>query len=355
MIGRIIGYLTAVFLTAYLFFMYDAPVLSGILVFLIVYFFVSFLCLFFMRKKVLSVSDRIPSMGEMGKQIRAGITLRNFSRWMDLRCSFAVTAGYAGAREKKKRFRGTIRAGEEKTFWCKFEPGMCGCVEVRVKWIRIYDFLEILCISRKCEDTAYVKVMPEFQLIPLEITRPVREYQADADVYSGERKGDDPSEVYQVREYHTGDSLKDIHWKLSAREGELMIKERGFPLGCTVLIWFVADEKRSRKGRNRREGISRMLEKGASLSITLVEEKCIHMAAWYDEKNERIVKWRVDDEASCYEMIWRLMELKPCSDLVKRAVCYEEAFRGQEFAGIVAVDMEGNYLFDGKRREFLRL
>ena len=48
--------------------------------------------------------------------------------------------------------------------------------------------------------------------------------------------GDDPSEIYQVREYRERDSLKDIHWKLSAREEELMVKERGFPLGCVVLI-----------------------------------------------------------------------------------------------------------------------
>ena len=355
MIGRIAGYLAAVLVTAYLFFMYDAPVLSGMLVFLILYFFISFSWLFFIRKKVIPLLDRVPAMGETGRRIRAGITLQNSCRWMDLRCGFVAAAGYAGAPGKKKRFRGILGAGEEKTFWCEFEAEMCGSINVCVKRIRIYDFLGILCVSRKCEGSASVKVMPEFQLMPLEITRSTREYQADADVYSGERKGDDPSEVYQVREYHIRDSLKDIHWKLSAREGELMIKERGFPLGCVVLIWFEADEAKSRKRGQRRRGISRLLEKGASLSITLVEEKCIHMAAWYEEKNERIVKWRVDDEESCYEMIWRLMELKPCADPEKRAACYEDAFRGQEFAGVVTVDQEGNILRDGKIQEFLRL
>ena len=57
------------------------------------------------------------------------------------------------------------------------------------------------------------------------------------------------------------DSLKDIHWKLSAKEEELMVKERGFPLGCTVLIWFDV-----RAGKLSAEGFSKMIERAASLS-----------------------------------------------------------------------------------------
>ena len=79
------------------------------------------------------------------------------------------------------------------------------------------------------------------------------------------------------------------------------------------------------------------------------------MAAWYEEKNERIVKLRVDDEESCYEMIWRLMDLEPCTDREKRRACYEDAFRGQEFGSIVTVDSEGNLIQDGKKQELLRL
>lgn len=351
MIGRIIGYLAAVLVTAYLFFMYDAYVISGLLLFLILYFFIELLWMLLMRGKLVPVPDRVPAMGEPGKRIRAGVTLRNQSKRMDLRFDFTVKIHYAGRKGgKKKRYRGHIRAGEKKTFWCEFEPEMCGNVEVCVDKVRIYDFLGILCISRRCRKNARVKVMPEFRLMPLEITRRTRGFQADADVYSGERRGDDPSEIYQVREYRTRDSLKDIHWKLSAREGELMIKERGFPLGCTVLIWFEADA-----GTGGTAGISRLLEKGASLSVTLAEEKCIHMAAWYEEKNERIVKLRVDDEESCYEMIWRLLDLEPCTDREKRRACYEDAFRGQEFGSIVTVDSEGNLIQDGKKQELLRL
>lgn len=40
------------------------------------------------------------------------------------------------------------------------------------------------------------------------------------------RKGNDHSEVSDIRAYIAGDRPRDIHWKLSARHGELMVKER---------------------------------------------------------------------------------------------------------------------------------
>ena len=42
--------------------------------------------------------------------------------------------------------------------------------------------------------------------------------------------------------------------------------------------------------------LERMMEICASLSRTLVEEHCMHVVAWFDQKNVRVVRWRVKDE-----------------------------------------------------------
>ena len=42
--------------------------------------------------------------------------------------------------------------------------------------------------------------------------------------------------------------------------------------------------------------LERMIEICASLSRTLVEEHCMHVVAWFDQKNVRVVRWRVKDE-----------------------------------------------------------
>ena len=93
-----------------------------------------------------------------------------------------------------------------------------------------------------------------------------------------------------------------------------------------------------------------MLKTAASLSITLVEEKCIHLAAWYEEDTEQIVTVKVKDEESCCQMVWELIDIKPCGNTYMR-----ERFKGAEFSSIVTIDGQGQIKKDGKEELFLRL
>lgn len=38
--------------------------------------------------------------------------------------------------------------------------------------------------------------------------------------------GDDPGETYDIREYRSGDSIRQIHWKLSGKLDDIMIREK---------------------------------------------------------------------------------------------------------------------------------
>lgn len=348
---RMTGYFAIVLLVIYLFFMYDETVLSGILVLVILYPVCACIFLLLCRKKITAALDRVPPMGEKDKRIRAGVSVKNASRRFPLRCEAQLSVGNRTSGKKiRRRFGGLILPGQEETFWCEFETAFCGNVEVILESVRLYDLFGIFYIKRKVQRKAYVKVMPEFKLMPVEITRATREFQADAEEYSGEKKGDDPSELYQVREYRIQDSVRDIHWKLSAKEETFMVKERGFPLGCVVLVWIdFAEKERSAAG------FSRLLETAASLSITLAEQKCIHLAAWYEEKNERIGMKRVKDEKSACELIWQLMEIEPYRDPVRKQACFDDTFRGHEFSSTVTIDGRGVLRKDGEASELLRL
>ena len=52
----------------------------------------------------------------------------------------------------------------------------------------------------------------------------------DGESYEKDRKGEDASEIYDVREYRAGDRMQKVHWKLSAREDTIYIKEFSYPL-----------------------------------------------------------------------------------------------------------------------------
>ena len=79
----------------------------------------------------------------------------------------------------------------------------------------------------------------------------------------------------------------------------------------------------------------------ASLSRTLVEEHCMHVVAWFDQKNVRVVRWRVKDEETFYEMLWELMEAVPAAKREEEQSGFEEVFRTQKFSSVLVLDGQG--------------
>ena len=69
---------------------------------------------------------RIPSMGEEGKTIKAGITVKNQSAW-NMRYEAVILVGNKIEEKKKqKRIRGVIQAENVRTFWYELPGNICG-------------------------------------------------------------------------------------------------------------------------------------------------------------------------------------------------------------------------------------
>ena len=70
----------------------------------------------------------------------------------------------------------------------------------------------------------HIYILPEGTM---EAELDLNAYQAGmAEVEESKLKGNDFSDVSEVREYIPGDAMKNIHWKLSAKKDLLMVKER---------------------------------------------------------------------------------------------------------------------------------
>ena len=129
-----------------------------------------------------------------------------------------------------------------------------------------------------------------------------------------------------------------------------MIRERGFPLGCVVLIWIDYPE-----GKTEKNDFSGMVKNAASLSVTLAEEKCIHLVAWYDDLTGKVVMWRVKTvQDACY-MTWNLLDIHPYKRTDWMNECRMECFRGREFAAVIEVDASGRFWQNGQKAEYLRI
>lgn len=98
--------------------------------------------------------------------------------------------------------------------------------------------------QRTCADEEIALVYPRFA--SLSKRRPVRELETAA---AAPRAGSG-TELFGIREYRAGDSLRRIHWRSSARHGELVVREYE-PPGVQIIRIAVDPQPRTRQAADQ--------------------------------------------------------------------------------------------------------
>ena len=131
----------------------------------------------------------------------------------------------------------TSLAGSRKTSKIKaeYQTRCVGNIRMEIAKVWCYDFLGLMALPLsakywKAMEPETMLVLPRISEVPVMVSRQSRDFAGESEEHSKERGGDDPSEVFQIRDYQPGDKLRSIHWKLSAKTGEMMVRERSLPL-----------------------------------------------------------------------------------------------------------------------------
>ena len=113
----------------------------------------------------------------------------------------------------------------------------CGRVDIRIRSVDVCDMLglfRIPVVKRNCAiDTGSVYVLPELQRRAID-TEETADLGLDSVTYSLQKRGGDPSEIFQLRDYREGDARNSVHWKLSSRMQRLIVREFGLPLNPSL-------------------------------------------------------------------------------------------------------------------------
>ena len=112
---------------------------------------------------------------------------------------------------------------------------LCGCIEVRVCKLTIYDMFGIYRKTLDVNSDARINVFPDTFHMDVKLM-PGRIEDSESIEYSCEKPGDDRSETFGIREYQQGDDIRNIHWKLTGKCDDLMIKMPSLPLENSVLL-----------------------------------------------------------------------------------------------------------------------
>lgn len=194
---------------------------------------------------------------------------------------------------------GDVSVGERKH---SFEMAIegAGCHDILATKMKIYSMFGLVYLTRKCKDFSSVLIMPKIHSIGVQVTESVRNFLGDADVYDEFRPGHDSGETFEIRAYREKDKLQSIHWKLSAKMDELMVKENSLPKACAVVLLLEFHPWKKNGWKRKEKDAGAYLDLVASLSYTLMDQKCPHFVAWFSAEKNGIRRIRVDDEESFY-------------------------------------------------------
>ncbi len=99
-----------------------------------------------------------------------------------------------------------------------------GRLTLTVKQIKIKDLMGFFFLKKNMDSKGELIVLPE--LIKQEIGDKTYFESGMLESEESSQKGNDFSDVQEIREYIPGDKLMSIHWKLSAKRDILMVKDR---------------------------------------------------------------------------------------------------------------------------------
>ncbi len=253
-------------------------------------------------------------------EIRVELRMRDLSGWQ--------------TEEKRPEKYFTVYAGADRRgtdCWkTEIRPVHCGLIHIEITEVRIFDYIGLCSVRlRGPFNGRYVSVVPH--VYPLKLSAEL-EQAAGRDGWQEDvaaKPGSDTQEIFDTRFYQRGDTLHNIHWKLSAKADDLMVKEFSMPVDTAFYI--VADCESAEPSAVRPDQIDRFLETTAAVAGHCISRGNPCELLWYSAAEEVVQCCRIESEEDLYQAMEELLGICPCQDSAR--------LQWQE-AGIVSGDDE---------------
>lgn len=208
------------------------------------------------------------------------------------------------------------------------KSGHCGIVTINISEIIVYDLLNIFTIKRSVNITKEIPVFPNYNVIDEEFDMDFS--QGYSNLEESQHKGNDTSEVSDIREYIPGDKLQNIHWKLSAKKDLLMVKEH-VSLTSSQLIFYI--ELANPEGNV----LDLIMDSAYGIGIYLVNSQIPFSYMWYSMQNAQIRTAFITGMPQLKDTIFEMLYEKPLDDYqeIRRRIAL---FSGHENFITIGVD-----------------
>lgn len=221
--------------------------------------------------------------------------------------------------------------------WTK--PVHCGVIQAEIREVYVWDYIGL------CRAAVKAKLLPGL----VSVCPNISQMEWEGEVAGGGRlceaaqtvaagRGEDTQEIFDTRFYQQGDVLRSIHWKLSAKEDELLVKE--FSRDEDVAALVIADGSKENSEEIMPDEKDAFLDKCVSLSGWLLENKMAHEFMWMTGK-DTASRLPVKAECELYELSEEILGINMGAGV---QLTEELAGKSEEFRNIIRVTPEGIFV-----------
>lgn len=252
---------------------------------------------------------------------------------------------YDGDERRRKVFL-RLKAKERQAVVIECQSDLVGLVHCRVRSYQVGDPFGWFRLSRHDRREGRIAVLPKEY--PCFVTFEEKEEQpGEEEVYMTHLRGENPEEVFQVREYQAGDRIRNIHWKLSARAEEWIVRDFVHPGQCRLAL--LADLAMPQGQKT--EGLNEVLAVLLSLGLAILRMQETFWLVWRDEDRDGLQRIFVENEEGFYEGILQMYQAK----LVSESTAIEDLYRQlYEEELCISVNRKGELLVNGQCRKRFR-
>lgn len=113
----------------------------------------------------------------------------------------------------------------------------CGILNMKIKSIRVYDPIKLFSCRICPKKERSITVLPE--ICPVSSMNSFSLINSDeSEIFSKHKSGDDPSEIFALKDYIPGDRPNRIHWNLSLKHDDIIVRHYSQPVNSSIAVVF---------------------------------------------------------------------------------------------------------------------
>lgn len=247
---------------------------------------------------------------ERGDEFKLSIKIKNRSIFPVLHGAVGYRYGYGVMKNRQKgKIPFQVKARGEATLTFTTCCEYCGTFHFSVSGVWIKDYLHVFSFYKRVKAWEKQVIFPKLELINLEVVDTTVFYNDEYDEFYEDHPGNDPSEIFEIREYREGDKLQRIHWKLSSKKDMLMVKEFSDPIVISSVV--ICDNECDGKGMELVRQWSELVQKTIQVSYSLLLKQVNHYVYWFDAEKGNGVRKEIKSEEDLNVCMKQLMQAIP--------------------------------------------